>query len=59
MKKTGLFILAVFIALQLFAQTPLDTAINFSVRTTANDSLHLFDILDEGKIVVIEFMSTS
>lgn len=44
---------------QLSAQTPLDTALDFSVRTTAGDSLHLFEILEEGNFVVVEFMSTT
>lgn len=59
MKKLGFLILSSFMVFQLSAQTPLDTALDFSVRTTAGDSLHLFEILEEGNFVVVEFMSTT
>jgi len=34
------------------SQTTLDTAVNFSVKDVNGNTLNLFDILDEGKIVV-------
>lgn len=41
------------------SQTTLDTAQNFSVKDTYGNTIKLFDILDEGKIVVIDFFSTA
>ncbi len=49
-----------FIAvLTMSAQTTLDTAVNFIVKDTYGNNIELFDILDEGKIVVIDFFSTA
>jgi thiol-disulfide isomerase/thioredoxin len=53
-------LLTVFFSLQLIsAQTPLDTAVNFSVKDIHGNTLELFPILDEGNLVVIDFFSTS
>lgn len=41
------------------AQTLLDTAVNFTVKDSYGNTLILYDILDEGKIVVIDFFSTT
>ncbi|MCD4697966.1 MAG: peroxiredoxin family protein [Bacteroidales bacterium] len=43
----------------VFAQTTLDTALNFTVKDTYGDNINLFDILNDGKIVVIDFFSTA
>ncbi len=62
MKKILLLILIVFVSLfkGLSAQTTLDTAVNFHVKTIDGDAIWLFDILDnDNKIVVIDFFSTS
>lgn len=40
------------------AQTTLDTALNFSVKDTHGNTIELFEILDEGKIAVIDFYRT-
>jgi hypothetical protein len=59
MKNTilaGLFSLAFAAAT---GQTTLDTALNFSVKDTYGNTLELFDILDDGNIVVIDFFSTA
>jgi len=37
----------------------LDTALNFSVKDTHGDIYELYNILDEGKMVVIDFFSTT
>lgn len=59
MKKI-LLIATIFIsALTLQAQTTLDTAVNFTVKDTQGNNIELFSILDEGKIVVIDFFSTA
>lgn len=41
------------------AQTTLDTALNFLVKDPYGNTVQLFDILDEGKLVVIDFFSTA
>jgi len=56
-------ILSFIISLSFFgsvlSQTTLDTALNFTVKDVNGISIELFDILDEGKIVVIDFFSTA
>ena len=42
-----------------FYQTLLDTAVNFTVKDTYGNTIELFEILNEGKIVVIDFFSTT
>lgn len=59
MKKFLFAIIGSFITLSINAQTLLDTALNFSVKDTYGNTLMLYDILDEGKIVVIDFFSTA
>ena len=59
MKKNLLFVLFIFVIFQGKAQTTLDTAVNFSVKDVAGNTIKLFDILDEGKIVMIDFFSTA
>ena len=59
MKK---FLLTVIISISVFAlsaQTTLDTAINFTVKDTYGNTIELFDILDAGQMVVIDFFSTT
>lgn len=46
-------------ALTINAQTLLDTALNFIVKDTYGNTLELYDILDEGKMVAIDFFSTT
>ncbi len=62
--KKFLFLFTMLMALQplhrLTAQTTLDTAVNFHVKTIDGEPIWLFDLLDsENKIVVIDFFSTS
>ena len=52
-------ILSLFIFINLYAisQTPLTVAENFNVKTPAGETINLFDILDNGQHVVIDFFS--
>jgi len=59
MKKVILTMLGFIAVLTVSAQTLLDTALNFVVKDTYGYNHELYDILNEGKIVVIDFFSTS
>jgi thiol-disulfide isomerase/thioredoxin len=59
MKKFTYLITFFFVFNITFAQTQLDTAVNFSVKDIYGNTLQLFPLLDDGKIVVIDFFSTS
>jgi thiol-disulfide isomerase/thioredoxin len=62
MKQYRVFFLFVtMIACLEFAQgqTTLDTAVNFNVKDIHGNKYILFDILDSGKFVVLDFFSTS
>ncbi|GAB4322256.1 MAG: hypothetical protein Kow00127_14870 [Bacteroidales bacterium] len=43
----------------LQAQTTLDTALNFSVKDVMGNTIKLYDLLDAGKIVMIDFFSVA
>ncbi len=47
------------ITTSLKSQVQIDEALDFSVKTLESDVIDLYSILDEGKIVVINFFSTS
>jgi len=51
--------LLLFLAVGLQAQTSLSVAENFMVKDTDGQTHHLFDILDEGKIAVLTFFTTT
>lgn len=59
MKKLGFIIVLFIFSTGLFAQTSLDTAQNFTVKDIYGNTFKLFDILDDGKIVVIDFFATT
>jgi hypothetical protein len=59
MKNGFLTVFLAGIMVSGISQTTLDTAQNFSVKDTYGNTIKLFDILDEGKIVVIDFFSTA
>lgn len=59
MKKLLFLVLGSLFALTISAQTMLDTALNFSVKDTYGEIYELYPILDEGKMVVIDFFSTT
>ena len=54
-----LFTILMVLWFNSFAQTPLTEAINFSVKTTLGDTISIFPRLNAGKIVVLDFFSTS
>lgn len=54
-----LFGIFLFFTTQISAQTPLTEAVDISVKTLDSEIIDLFPLLDEGKIVVIDFFSTS
>jgi thiol-disulfide isomerase/thioredoxin len=61
MKKwiASLFIILYCTTNTIFAQTPLDTAVNFSVKDVNGNIHRLYDYLDEGKIVLLDFFTTA
>ena len=59
MKKIISSVFLLFGMLAGVAQTTLDTAVNFTVKDTYGNNIHLFDILNAGQIVVIDFFSTT
>ncbi len=59
MRKLILTLFISMFAFAMSAQTLLDTALNFTVKDTYGNNIELFEILDEGKMVVIDFFSTT
>jgi thiol-disulfide isomerase/thioredoxin len=59
MKKTLLATLFFALILTGRSQTLLDTAVNFTVKDVSGNTWELFSILDDNKIVVIDFFSTA
>ena len=55
MKKTLLFVFALALSFGLKAQCPLTTAIDFTATDCHGNEVHLFDILDSGQYVLIDF----
>ena len=54
---TSLFFIFIFISSQ--AQVPLDTAPDFTVKDLESNTHHLYEYLDAGKYVVVDFFTTS
>lgn len=54
---TSLFFVFIFISSQ--AQVQIDTATDFSVKDLESNTHHLYEYLDAGKYVVIDFFTTS
>jgi len=59
MKKLFILISALVTAFLLNSQTPLTEAVNFHVKTIEGETIWLFPLLDDDKIVVIDFFSTT
>lgn len=59
MKQTALFLLLILTALGIRAQTPLTTAVDFTVTDTHGQQHSLFNYLDSGKYVVLDFFYVS
>lgn len=59
MKKTLLFVFALLLSFGLKAQCPLTTAVDFTATDCHGTNVHLFDILDGGQYVLIDFFFTT
>ncbi|MBR4391439.1 MAG: redoxin domain-containing protein [Bacteroidales bacterium] len=55
MKKLSLLLIAMALGLGVKAQCPLTTAIDFTATDCHGTEVHLFDILDGGQYVLIDF----
>lgn len=58
-KLSVVFLLIIFNITELKGQVPLTTAIDFTVKDLNSNTHHLYEYLDAGKIVVIDFFTTS
>ncbi|MBI9033640.1 MAG: redoxin domain-containing protein [Bacteroidales bacterium] len=58
MKELTLGFVLLFTSLISWGQTPLETAENFTVKDPQGNLYELFDLLDQGKIVMIDFFTT-
>ncbi len=59
MKKIFTFIFAIALSLNVFAQCPLTTAVDFTATDCHGTEVHLFDILDGGQYVLVDFFFAS
>lgn len=59
MKKILLFITTILLGFNLTAQTTLTQAVDFTATDCHGTEVHLFDILDGGQSVVIDFFYTT
>lgn len=59
MKKLFTFIFATILSINVFAQCPLSTAVDFTATDCHGTEVHLFDILDGGQCVLIDFFFTT
>lgn len=59
MKKLLLFVIALTLGLGLRAQTNLTVAVDFTATDIHGTEVHLFDILDGGQAVLIDFFFTT
>ncbi len=58
MKKILLFV-GLFIATFGYSQTPLNTAVDFTATDFNGNEFNLFEILDGGQHVLIDFFGTT
>ncbi|HRY99773.1 MAG TPA: redoxin domain-containing protein [Bacteroidales bacterium] len=59
MRRTLISLLLALLLWPLQSQTTIDTAVNFSAKDITGQTHVLYDILDAGKMVLIDFFSTS
>lgn len=59
MMKIVTLVSIMILSLGIFAQTPLTEAVDFTAKTTEGETIHLFEYLEQDKLVVIDFFSTS
>ncbi len=51
--------MSLFVATISYAQTPLTTAVDFTATDFEGNEFNLFEILDGGQYVVIDFFGTT
>jgi len=59
MKKCIILVLVFAMSIIGFAQTALTTAVDFTVNTVDNQEFNLFEKLNNGQYVCIDFFSTT
>lgn len=59
MKKILTFIIAIIFSISVKAQCPITEAIDFTATDCHGEEIHLFDILDGGQYVLIDFFFTT
>lgn len=59
MRKFTLMLALFFAATIAFSQTPLSVAVDFTATTTEGEQFNLFDVLDGGQYVCIDFFYTT
>ena len=59
MKKIFTFFFAIALSLNMLGQCPLTTAVDFTATDCHGTEVHLFDILDGGQYVLIDFFYTT
>lgn len=59
MKKLFTFIFAIILNINVLAQTPVPHAVDFTATDIHGKEVHLFDILDGGQYVLIDFFFTT
>ena len=59
MKKLFTFIFAIVLSINVFAQCHITTAVDFTATDCHGTEVHLFDILDGGQYVLIDFFFTT
>lgn len=59
MKKLFVVVIALVLGLSAYSQTNLTTAIDFTVTDVDGNTHNLFDYLNDGKYVVLEFFFVS
>lgn len=59
MKKVFTLVIALVMCIGVYAQTPLTEAVDFTTTDHEGNEIHLFDILDGGQYVLIDFFYTS
>ena len=59
MKKVFTLLLALVLGWSVKAQCPLQTAVDFTATDVHGETIHLFDILDGGQYVLVDFFFTT
>lgn len=59
MKRPFLLFAALILGISLKAQCPISTAVDFTATDVHGEEVHLFDILDRGQYVLIDFFFTT